>query len=347
MTDLANQHSDFVDRLFRTADGFAPRERPIWTAAWRDDADTGSDEEEDTEPPGSGTGRWLSVGMTHSLVEPLGTEVWKLAPEITAKTRYTAAIYQLADGRQVGFIRVPRYSHDRRAAAEFVKIIDRFNASTTALIFDQTYNPGGSLFQMYALLANLTAQALPVPLHEVKLGEDDAAEARDVLDRVEYGDQLPQQDRPTPELIQWSRFVVDHVKKGPGVLSERVPLFGVSHIEPAPNPYTKPIFVLINELTFSAAEFLAAILQDNQLATLVGVRTAGAGGCAKTFQLPPGLLDDMKITLTWTVAWRTNGNPIENVGVHPDIHLEMTPNDIRNNNCDYRQGVLAAIDSRA
>jgi hypothetical protein len=52
-------------------------------------------------------------------------------------------------------------------------------------------------------------------------------------------------------------------------------LNGVAEILPAKNPYTKKIVVLINELDFSAAEFLAAILQDNKRATLFGESTGG------------------------------------------------------------------------
>ena len=125
--------------------------------------------------------------------------------------------------------------------------------------------------------------------------------------------------------------------------SNPVYLEGLAEILPAKNHYTKKIVVLINELTFSAGEFLAAILQDNNRATLFGVRTAGAGGCAKRYTLPSFAQFGIDYgTLTWTIAWRTNGQPIENIGVHPDVKYSLTAEDIRSG-ADYRQALLATI----
>jgi C-terminal processing protease CtpA/Prc len=118
----------------------------------------------------------------------------------------------------------------------------------------------------------------------------------------------------------------------------------VAEILPGKNHYTKKIIVLINELCFSAGEFLAAILQDNKRALLFGVRTAGAGGCAKRICIPNDLgVGD--ISMTWTIAQRTNGQPIEGVGVHPDVSYSVTAEDIRSGYANYRQALLATINA--
>jgi C-terminal processing protease CtpA/Prc len=119
-------------------------------------------------------------------------------------------------------------------------------------------------------------------------------------------------------------------------------LGGVAEILPAKNHYTHKIVVLINELDFSAAEFLAAILQDNKRAMVFGERTAGAGGCVRRITFPNEFGIDC-ITVTWTMAWRTNGEPVENIGVHPDVRYSITAEDIRSGYAGYRQALLATI----
>ena len=114
---------------------------------------------------------------------------------------------------------------------------------------------------------------------------------------------------------------------------------------PAKNHYTKKIVVLINALTFSAAEFLAAILQDNNRAILFGERTPGAGGCARRIPLPK-YADEFnidQITTRWTLAWRTNGQPIQDIGVHPDVSYSVTAEDLQSGYTGYRQALLATI----
>jgi hypothetical protein len=94
-----------------------------------------------------------------------------------------------------------------------------------------------------------------------------------------------------------------------------------------PSPAT---IVAQAEGTFNGSqEFLAAILQDNKKATLFGKRTAGAGACAKRIKLPPNQLGVVSLTLPWTRAWRTNGQPIEGLGVHPDVTYELTVEDLQ------------------
>ncbi|WFU71459.1 S41 family peptidase [Bradyrhizobium sp. CB2312] len=114
-------------------------------------------------------------------------------------------------------------------------------------------------------------------------------------------------------------------------------------IAPAPNHYTKKVVVAVNENSFSAAEFLAAIMQDNHQAIIFGQRTGGAGGLVRSVELSPDFkkagISDFK--LTWTLAWRSSGSPIEDLGVTPDIFYNITVDDLRSGYVGYREALLA------
>lgn len=90
-------------------------------------------------------------------------------------------------------------------------------------------------------------------------------------------------------------------------------------------PYADvPIVVLINQQSASAAEIVAACLQDNRRATVVGQRSYGKGTVQEVIELPQGC-GAMKITTA--SYWRPNGRNIhrspkatakDDWGVSPD-----------------------------
>jgi C-terminal processing protease CtpA/Prc len=322
----------FPCQLYRFAARHVVHDLPPWTAA----VDNGEPEKEEA----SGIGVHLARGMRRSLAAPLGNEIWRTEPATMRETEFFAAIYTLKYGPKVGLIRIPRYVHSSKNAEIFGDLIRRFDADTDALLIDQQYNPGGSLLQMYAMCSYLTDRPLPVPLHQVRLRENDVPEAKDVLEREQYGDELPEEDRPSPYEIAWAQIVFEHAKLGKGVLGDPIPLFGISQIEPASHFYSKPIFLLSNERTSSAGEFLAAILKDNGRAILLGRNTGGAGGCVRSLNLDS---IQMRGSLPWTVGWRRNGFIIENIGISPDIQISVTPDDITSEFAQFRRFVGLTI----
>lgn len=205
------------------------------------------------------------------------------------------------------------------------------------MVLDQINNPGGSLFHMYAILSTLTDKPLSVPKHQVSVYPIVADEASKTVEKAEAGGPV------LPELLAYSRALLKGYKPGGKNVTESLALYGVAEVLPAKVPYTKRIVVLINERTFSAGEFLAAILQDNKRATLFGCRTAGAGGCVTSSSLDGSEFGIEEITITWTLAWRTNGEPIEENGVRPDVEYNLTVDDIQHDFDGYRRAILAVI----
>jgi carboxyl-terminal processing protease len=76
-----------------------------------------------------------------------------------------------------------------------------------------------------------------------------------------------------------------------------------------------PVVVLVNEFTASASEILAGALQDDRLATLVGVRTFGKGVVQTIFPLTGGAGAAITTYKYLTPA----GRSIHNVGLTPDV----------------------------
>lgn len=87
-----------------------------------------------------------------------------------------------------------------------------------------------------------------------------------------------------------------------------------------------PIVVLINEGSASASEILAAALRDNRSAKLVGETSFGKGSVQELQNLSNG--SSLKITVA---HWLTpNRNQISEVGLTPDIEVELTEEDSSN-----------------
>jgi carboxyl-terminal processing protease len=76
-----------------------------------------------------------------------------------------------------------------------------------------------------------------------------------------------------------------------------------------------PLAVLVNEFSASAAELVAACIQDNHRATLVGEKTFGKGSVQTIIDLPDGA----GLRLTTLRYYTPSGRAIQEQGVTPDV----------------------------
>jgi carboxyl-terminal processing protease len=85
-----------------------------------------------------------------------------------------------------------------------------------------------------------------------------------------------------------------------------------------------PIVIVQDEFSASGSEVLAAALQDNGRATVVGSKSFGKGTVNHLRELDNGGAVYVSIA-----RWLTpNGNQIEGAGVTPDVPVTLTPDDI-------------------
>jgi carboxyl-terminal processing protease len=82
----------------------------------------------------------------------------------------------------------------------------------------------------------------------------------------------------------------------------------------------KDLRVLVDRTTTGAGEIVAACLQDNHRAKLIGTPTAGKG----TVQTITTLRDGSALVLTTARMIRSDGSAIEEAGVTPDVAVEQS-----------------------
>lgn len=83
--------------------------------------------------------------------------------------------------------------------------------------------------------------------------------------------------------------------------------------------YNKPIYILANEKSFSAASVFASVFKGLPKIKLVGVNTDGSSGNSERFELPNSKLRGKISTM---VSFQKNGQILDGIGTNPDIVIE-------------------------
>lgn len=296
----------------------------------------------------------FALGAKKSFLGDFGPRIW----EAPADNQFDAYIFQNAEGKLIGVIRIPGYivaDYDK-ASADFLAIIKKFQTQTSGLIIDEVNNPGGSVFYLYNLVSMLNAQAVPAPRHRISLNHGLIMEAYTTLQSLEkitddagakaaLGKELGGYPATMPVVLamrNYCNFLIEQWNAGKS-LTEPHYLWGADFINPHPEGrYTKPIVILVNELDFSGGDFFPAIMQDARRANILGTRTSGAGGYVEQLKLPNAFGFEL-ITITGSIAERVDKNPIENLGVVPDVMIPMTAQDYRTGFSLYKAKVLEQL----
>ncbi|TMK72485.1 MAG: hypothetical protein E6G49_06845 [Actinobacteria bacterium] len=112
------------------------------------------------------------------------------------------------------------------------------------------------------------------------------------------------------------------LKKGERVLSTRGRTQGSQVYDAIGNPLpSKPIVVLIDHNTASAAEILASALEEHHLATTVGSQSFGKGTFQKVINLPSGGALDLTVGRYFTA----NGTSLLGDGITPQVPAPNRP----------------------
>ncbi|MFC3197573.1 S41 family peptidase [Parapedobacter deserti] len=85
--------------------------------------------------------------------------------------------------------------------------------------------------------------------------------------------------------------------------------------------YNKPIYILANERTFSAASVLVSVFKGLPNIKIVGVNTDGSSGNSERFELPNSALEGRISTM---VSFQKDGKTLDGIGTEPDIFIERS-----------------------
>lgn len=259
-------------------------------------------------------------------------------------------------GLKIGFIRIPDYApFDLLAALDaFQEEIAFLEANTDGLVVDVTRNPGG-----YGDYTNYLL-SLVIPYRWRSLGSQLRATSGWVVEistalEQAIAEGAPRQIIDLLQAIKDEITAANHEFRG---LTAPLPLDDVTlEREPATDPdgniiaYDKPLILLVDEFSASAAERFAATIQDNMRGPLVGWRTMGAGGCVVDWEAGSYSLGAIGMTECLTArtdAVITDDYPaapyIENIGVRPDVQVDyMTRDNLMQNGKPFVDAFTAVI----
>jgi hypothetical protein len=144
--------------------------------------------------------------------------------------------------------------------------------------------------------------------------------------------------------LLYTSGIVPYAKPGSlASLQSRTVLFHPSRFAYRENPTRRSVYVVVDRDTWSAAEYFAALLQDNHAATILGEVTGGAG-CGYTNGGIPAKLKNSGAGLKMPdcVRFRADGSDEVN-GVTPDVLLPWAKHD-----SDFQRAekLLAVLEAR-
>lgn len=146
-------------------------------------------------------------------------------------------------------------------------------------------------------------------------------------------------------VYQEAKNVLQDIAQTDTRISRPMPLLMIDKIVPKGRPYVKPIVMLQNEWSFSAADMAPAVMQDIGRAVIFGVKAPGMGAYV-TSRAPPAEnpLNVWFHRLSMAEVTRARGAPIENNGVDPDHVRELTIDDLTKKFVDYRRELTNVVD---
>lgn len=238
-----------------------------------------------------------------------------------------------ASGKTIGFLRVPKmYVYYQASYQKFQNEIIALESMTDGLVIDITDNPGGQVDWCNFMSRLFHREPFPQILFQIR----PTIEWIQGLESLLYSGISPELRAYLEETIELLRTTYESGERLTPPVSLDSTCF-TTMMEPAEDVsgnligYSKPIVILINELSISGGDYFPATMQDSGRATLVGYRTAGGGGHVVSYDyyFP---YSEAGISLTGSLMYRyaeisAEGYPdshyIENVGVHPDYFYDF------------------------
>ena len=261
---------------------------------------------------------------------------------------FWAGFYQAADGTRIGFLRIPDFLYPY--FPDLDGEINYFQNNTDALVVDVTRNPGGDVCLAEDIISRLTTSTFRGTVAEMRVDWTDIVTINSALADA----QASGADADTIAQLQLYQYEFQKAFTENGGRTPALPVCAsTAERNPAANSYTKPILLLVDEMSASAADIFASIIQDNHIAPLFGYRTMGAGGSPEGDYV--GVYTEGGTYVTRSLAVRAQPvvtpeypttSYIENVGVRPETVVDyMTTDNLLNQGKTFVDAFTAAADA--
>ena len=247
------------------------------------------------------------------------------------------AYYWPTEKGNIGYLRIPHYvpedpnpkidAYEKwfRKYEYAVKVLEK---NTVGLIIDQDHNCGGSVDWLHRMLGLFIEK--PIAPMQFEL----LASKASYVDFKTWSKDLWSETVGFEKNAKVLDLIKDTWLNTNDFLTKKTSLDGEELIYPNTIRYTKPIIVLIDEMSGSGGDAFPALMQGAGRAKLLGTRTVGAGG--HVVELPGLNNSQIKVRITKSLFYRPDEVAVENNGAHPDIPYTPTLNDFKYGYLEYQ-----------
>ncbi|RZK56978.1 MAG: peptidase S41 [Pedobacter sp.] len=245
------------------------------------------------------------------------------------KEENISPLFDLKD--QIGYIQIPTMASKEDAPLLFEKInsfMKSIQNNSKALIVDVRSNGGGTRDITYELakyfihpdsvyVVNATKQRGPIPLPE------EYKESLNSRNLFSYADLDKMEQKSVTSFLKTFKPMYE---LDPKKYSEYY--FGLlngNKLAKQAFYYNKPIYILANEKSFSAASVFVAVFKSISNIKIVGTTTDGSSGNSERFELPNS---SIRLKISTMVSFQKDGKILDGFGTEPDIKIERDINQI-------------------
>jgi hypothetical protein len=244
---------------------------------------------------------------------------------VLMKAPFVAYYHPTPEGN-VGYVRIPHYMPMSQSGqpefdlrfSQYEWVISELEKHTVGMIIDQDHNCGGSVSYLHKLVSLFVDK--PYQPVQFKL----LATKETVLSIKGWARMINPNTLAARNIVEVLKTVMTSWAHGE-TMTPLTALAGQKQILPHSITYSKPIVILIDEMSGSGGDAFPAVMQGIGRAKLLGTRTMGAGGHVTS--APALFYSQMPINITKSLFFRPDRVEVENNGAEPDFPYTITHND--------------------
>ncbi|OQW46426.1 MAG: hypothetical protein A4S09_05500 [Proteobacteria bacterium SG_bin7] len=248
----------------------------------------------------------------------------------------------------VGYLRIPHYywrkegssdlenkDYEEKVFSQYEYAIKKLEENTVGLIIDQDHNCGGSVFWLEKL-ASLFMDKPFKPLQFRFL-----ASKSQLLEIMTWEKEVAKNSLEAEAFKEVLDLVKTDWQNGEFLTTKQTSFRGSQYVNPSYTHYTKPIVMLIDEMSGSGGDAFPSMMKGFGRAKLVGTRTIGAGG--HVVPAPALNYSGITVEMTKSLFYRPDGVEVENNGAVPDFAYSPTREDFMYEYRNYQKFYLEKL----